>query len=128
MKSIVLIVSLILSFAGVASAQQEVVVVDTVSSHPCDGSNIPFITPTPGLTVGVKSVSPVVKNGSLVLVFLCLDGRIIVREFIEREAVPQPPVPPVFPTPPVNPCGHIPGFVESVHGACVPPNHPHAKQ
>lgn len=62
--------------------------------------------------------------------YLCTDGTEYQRRFfhpIDNMKVSNSPAPAKVTAPPLlSSCSHIPNFVPSVGGGCVPPDHPHA--
>lgn len=66
------------------------------------------------------AAQPILIDGELWLFATCQSGQVQAYRFLTPDVVPTPaPLPP--PT-----CAHIPGFVPSRAGGCVPPDHPDA--
>ena len=88
-----------------------------------------------GLAGGLKGpAQPVTFDKTLWLVFTCQDDSVIARRMYVT-MLAQPTVPDLVPTyrglpkEAVTPsCAAYPGFVESMYGGCVPPDHPHARR
>jgi hypothetical protein len=84
---------------------------------------------------GLKGpAQPITFDKTLWLVFTCQDDSVIARRmYVTVAAVPSsvPVLAPTYtgvPKPPSTPaCAAYPGFVESIYGGCVPPDHPHAR-
>ena len=126
-------VGLVLAMATVASAAYTVLSFDGHTDYA-----VTTTQDTPCGYVGMSgSAQPVTFDKTLWLVFTCQDGSVVARRLHVSarsfETVDVPPVVPTYrglPNPPAsNPCQErFPGFVEGVHGGCVPPDHPFAKK
>ena len=130
-KRIAIAVGIVLAMATAASAAYSVLAFDGYTDY-----TVASAQDTPCGYGMQGAAQPVTYDKSLWLVFTCLDGSVVARRLHVAVIVEPESVPPIVPTyrglphPPVTSAceQNYPGFVDSIQGGCVPPDHPLARR
>lgn len=129
-KRVAIVAGLTLATATAASAAYNVLLFDGHSDY-----QVATTLDTPCGPYGLKGpAQPVTFDKTLWLVFTCQDDTVVARRLHVTAMAPvtMPAITPTYqglPKTDTTPsCAAYPGFVESIYGGCVPPDHPHARR